>query len=184
MHRSITEPHRILITTNIHSLTASEPSWLSLGQTSLHRFHECRLHCLARIVLPEEVRSAVKDRLLHTELQLAWGVPSCLHTQVCFQLQTALWKKKKVKCNKHIDSSPSLSSKSPPLSLILPVVYWYCQILNCQGVVTPIRAVLRAVIEVTAYDSAKTACDCMTTLLNCWWPCDRGKNPSWPQDFL
>jgi len=71
MHRSIKEPHRILITTKIHSLTVSEPSCLSLGQTSLHRFHECRLHCLARIVLPEEVRSAVKDHLLHTELQLA-----------------------------------------------------------------------------------------------------------------
>ena len=50
-----------------------------------------------------------------------------------------------------------------------------------QGVVTAIHFVLRTVI--TSCDCPKqTACDHMTTLLNCQWPCDHGENPLWPRD--
>jgi len=43
------------------------------------------------------------------------------------------------------------------------------------GVVTPIHTVPR---PVTIH---KTTCDCVTTLLNCQWPCNCGKNLPWPR---
>jgi len=51
-------------------------------------------------------------------------------------------------------------------------------------VVAPIHAILRAATRVTTCNRPKTAYDHITTLLNCWWPCDRHKNRGGSRKFL